>query len=61
MEKDEVLHQPCLTELSEDQRNEPVTQIIVLKAKKKKKKSKKHRSRQTSQKKRPLFRMVRFP
>ena len=60
MEKDEVLHQPCLTELSEDQRNEPVTQIIVLKAKKKKK-SKKHRSGQTSQKKRPLFRMVRFP
>ena len=35
MEENEVPHQPCLTELSEDQGNEPVTQIIVLKAKKK--------------------------
>ena len=38
MEINEAPHQPCLTELSEDQENEPVTQIIVLKAKKKKKK-----------------------
>lgn len=35
MEINEAPHQPCLTELSEDQENEPVTQIIVLKAKKK--------------------------
>ena len=61
MEINEVPHQPCLTELSEYQGNEPVTQITVLKAKKKKKKSKKHRSGQTSQKKLPFFRMVRFP
>ena len=37
MEINEVPHQPCLTELSEYQGNEPVTQITVLKAKKKKK------------------------
>ena len=38
MEINEAPHQPCLTELSEDRENEPVTQTIVLKAKKKKKK-----------------------